>query len=193
VKYKIGYLVALLALGVGVLIFATFAKPKPWEVLLLIAVLLVPGRIQGLLFRDLFRGRHDLDRNDAASALKHLESFLHTVREQPWRRLALWLSWSIYTPSLEAMAQNNVGAAHLALGDIAAAEGAWRTALELDSQYPLPHANLALVAAAHNDSGAVDKHLATARKLGFRGEGLDRFVRKAQSILATVESHGPTA
>ncbi len=91
------------------------------------------------------------------------------------------------------MARNNVGAAFLALGDITEAESAWRAALELDSQYPIPHANLALVAAAHNDPGAAEKHLATARELGFGGEGLDRFVRKTQSMLATIESHGPSA
>lgn len=154
-------------------------------------VLLIPGRVQGLLFRELFRGRRDLDRDDAASALNHLSSFLETIRSQPWRRPALWLSWSFYTPNVEAMAQNNIGAAYLALGNAGAAEVAWHAALRLDSQYPIPHANLALVAAARNDPVAASRHLDAAHKLGYSGAGLDRYVHKVQSTLAAVESHGP--
>jgi hypothetical protein len=192
-RFKLGYAVALLTLGGGVVAYSTFAAPPAWAIATLIVVLLLPGRIQGLLFRDLFRGRRHLDRNDAASALRHLNSFLVTIRSQPWRKPALWLSWSIYTPSVEAMAHNNIGTAFLALGDAAAAEAAWHAALDLDSQYPIPHANLALVAAARNDPAAASHHLDMARRLGYSGAAFDRFAHKTQSILAAVESHGPSA
>jgi len=91
------------------------------------------------------------------------------------------------------MTQNNIGAAHLLLGDIDAAEAAWHTAIDLDSQYPLPHANLAVVAATRNNAIAASEHLETARRLGYSGAGLDRFIHRTQSILAAVESHGPVA
>jgi tetratricopeptide (TPR) repeat protein len=192
-RYKIGYVLAL-ALLAGVVVAASRAgDSQPWVVVTIVLVLLLPGRIQGLLFRDLFRGRRDLDRNSPESALGHFNSFLTTIRAQPWRKPALWLSWSIYTPNVEAMTQNNIGAAQLNLGDLSSAEAALNTALALDPQYPLPHANLALVAALRADSSAAESHLEAARKCGYKGAGLDRFVSRSQSILAAVESHGPAA
>lgn len=192
-RYKIGYAVALLALCGALLSYSILANPQRWQVIALILVLFIPGRVQGLLFRDLFRGRRALDQNDPNAALGHLNTFLATIRAQPWRKPLVWLSWSFYTPSVEAMTQNNIGAARLALGDVDAAEAAWRDALELDSLYPIPHANLAVVAATRGDRTAVSQHLEAARKLGYSGGELDRFVRKTQSILAAVESHGPAA
>jgi len=159
----------------------------------IVLILLIPGRVQGLLLRDLFRGRRDLDRNDAESALTHFNSFLSTIKAQPWRKPALWLSWSLYTPNLEAMTRNNIGSAQLTLGDLASAEEAWNAALVLDPLYPLPHANLALVAATRDDKVATRRHLDAARALGYKGAGFDRFVHKTQSILAMVESQGPRA
>jgi len=133
-----------------------------------------------------------MDRNDPESALGHFNSFLTTIRAQPWRKPMLWLSWSIYTPNVEAMTQNNIGSVHLNLGNLAAAEAALNAALSLDPQYPLPHANLALVSALRGDSSAVEHHLEAARKYGYKGAGLDRFISSSQSILAAVESHGPS-
>ena len=192
-KYKIGYVIALLALAGVVIGLLRLAEPGPWLVVIVVLVFLVPGRVQGLLFRDLFRGRRDLDRNDAASALTRFNLFLSTIKAQPWRKPALWLSWSLYTPNVEAMTQNNIGSAQLSLGNLASAEEAWNAALALDPLYPLPHANLALVAAARDDKAATRLHLDAARALGYSGAGFDRFVHKTQSILATVESQGPRA
>jgi hypothetical protein len=192
-RYKIGYPIAFAILA-GVVLFAARAgNSQPWVVITIVVVLLLPGRIQGLLFRDLFRGRRDLDRDRPESALGHFNSFLTTIRAQPWRKPALWLSWSIYTPDVEAMTQNNIGAAQLNLGNLDVAEAALNTALSLDPQYPLPHANLALVAALRANPSRVEHHLEAARKLGYKGVALDRFVSKTQSILAAVESHGPAA
>jgi len=192
-KYKFWYVVALLALGSALVSYSILAHPKGGAVLVLILVLLIPGRVQGLLFRDLFRGRRALDRGEPKLALSHLKEFLATVRAQPWRKPLLWLSWSFYTPSVEAMALNNIGTAQFALGDNGAAEVAWRDALDLDPQYPIPYANLALIAATRNDSSAASQHLEAARRLGYSGAGFDRFAHKTQSILAAVESHGPAA
>jgi hypothetical protein len=192
-RYKIGYIMALALVGGVVFTAARASDSEPWVVFTIVLVLLLPGRIQGLLFRDLFRGRRDLDRNSSESALGHFNSFLTTIRAQPWRKPALWLSWSIYTPNVEAMAQNNIGAAQLNLGNLDSAQAALNAALALDSQYPLPHANLALVAALRGDPSTAEHHLEAARKLGYRGAGLDRFVSKTQSVLAAVESHGPAA
>ena len=192
-RYKIGYVIALLALAGCVIALARLVEPGPWLVATIVLVLIVPGRVQGLLFRDLFRVRRDLDRNSAESALTHFNSFLSTIKAQPWRKPALWLSWSLYTPNVEAMTRNNIGSAQLSLGDLASAEEAWNAALALDPLYPLPHANLALVAAARDNKVAMAQHLDKARALGYRGAAFDRFVHKTQSVLAAIESQGPRA
>lgn len=192
-KYKIGYVIALAALAGCIFAVLRVVEPGPWIVAMAALVLLLPGRIQGLLFRDLFRGRSCLDRNDAQSAFVHFNSFLSTIKSQPWRRHALWLSWSVYTPDVEAMTWNNIGSAKFGLGDLPAAEEAWSHALSLDPLYPLPHANLALAAATRGEEAVAKRHLDEARALGYSGSQLDRLVQKAQSLLAQVESHGPRA
>ena len=192
-RYKLGYVLVFLLLAAGLVLLHTRYEPGRWMIVAVVVVLLVPGRIQGLLFRDHFRGRRDLDRQDPAAALAHFNAFLATVQAQPWRKLVLWLSWSFYTPSVEAMTWNNIGAAQMGLGDKAAAEAAWSEALALDPKYPVPHANLALIAATRGDQVAAERHLEKARALGYSGEAFDRFVHKTQSILATVESAGPKA
>jgi tetratricopeptide (TPR) repeat protein len=192
-RYKIGYVIAFALVSGVVLAAARTGRSEPWVVFTIVLVLLLPGRIQGLLFRDLFRGRRDLERNRPESALRHFNSFLTAIRAQPWRKPALWLSWSIYTPNVEAMTQNNIGAAQLNLGNLDSAQDALNTALSLDPLYPLPHANLALVAALRADRDTAAHHLDAARRLGYKGAGLDRFASKTQSVLAAVESHGPAA
>lgn len=192
-KYKIGYVIALAALGGCIFALLRVVEPGPWIVATIALVLLLPGRVQGLLFRDLFRGRSCLDRDEAESALAHFNSFLSTIKAQPWRRHALWLSWSVYTPDVEAMTWNNIGSAKFGLGDLAAAEGAWNHALSLDPLYPLPHANLALAAATRGEEVAAKRHFGEARALGYSGSQLDLLVQKAQSLLAQVESRGPRA
>lgn len=96
----------------------------------------------------------------------------------------------VYTPSVEAMALNNVGSAHLALGAADHAVSAWRKAIELDPLYPIPFANLALVAAAGGESAVAETLLGAAKNLGYSGGALDQTLRKVQSLLASVESRG---
>ncbi len=192
-RYKLGYVVLIGTLSVLALIVINVTGSRPWVVAVVILSLLIPGRLQGLLFRDFFRGRGALDRGDGSSALTHLQTFLATIHSQPWRKPALWLSWSFYTPSVEAMTHNNIGSAHFCLKDFDAAANSWTVALEIDPQYPIPHANLALIAAARSDSSVARLHLDRAKELGYAGDGFDKFAYRVQSALAAVESHGPKA
>lgn len=114
------------------------------------------------------------------------------VHRQPWRKYALWLSWSMYTPNLEAMLINNIATAYLAQGQNEEAEKNWKAALELDPLYPLPFANLAVVAALRGDVELSQMMLHSASELGYTGEALDKVAHQAQSILARVEAHGPS-
>lgn len=80
---KLLYLpLVLLALGGMVLLGAVIGG---WPDLLVAALLmLVPGRIQGFVYRDFFRGRRLFSQGRYADAIPHFERFLHAVRARPW-------------------------------------------------------------------------------------------------------------
>ena len=151
----------------------------------------MPGRLQGLLLRPLFRGQRALAEGKPEEAAVQFHHQLTQLQAQPWRRLALWLGWSTYTPSLAAMVTNNLGVAHAALGELEQAQAAWKHALVLDHLYPVPYANLAAAAAARGASDEMHSLLCQARKLGYSGGPLDQATHRMQQLLAAVESSGP--
>jgi tetratricopeptide (TPR) repeat protein len=155
-------------------------------------ILLVPGRVQGVFFRDLFIGRRLLDVGHAEESVPYTERFITAVRKQPWRNKLLWLSWSVYTTNAEAMALNNLGAARIALGDIEAARSALLAARRVDPMYPLPPFNLAVVAAALGASEESRKLASEARELGYSGASVDQAVQAGQSLLAAIEGRQRT-
>jgi hypothetical protein len=192
-RFKLGYLAALAAVAAlaGCAIVASGGGIL--AMLIVAAVLLVPGRLLGIAYRDLFRGRRLLDMRQAEASIPHTLRFLEYIRQHPGRKRLLWLAWSVYTPDAEAMALNNLGAAHLGTGDFRAAADALNAALEVDPEYPLPHYNLAIERAISNDEAAAARHAAEAERLGFRGTPIDAIIRDAQALLARVESRGATA
>lgn len=186
-RYKLGYIVALaiygaiaagaiVALGGGIL-----------AVLIVAGVLLVPGRLLGFAYRDLFRGRHLLGMRQAEASIPHTLRFLDYIRANPGRKRLLWLAWSVYTPDAEAMALNNLGAARLETGDLEAAADALKAALAVDPEYPLPHYNLAIERAIAKDEAAASRYAAEAERLGFQGAGVDAIIRQGQALLARIE------
>jgi Flp pilus assembly protein TadD len=91
------------------------------------------------------------------------------------------------------MTWNNIGVAATGLAEWEQAKPSFRKALEIDIQYPIPHANLAIVAAAQGEQEIASQELARAASLGYRGTSLDCTLQKAQSILARIESRWPSA
>src|SRR5262245_6475099 len=161
--------------------------------LVVAAVLLIPGRVQGRFYRDLFQGRRLLDAGYHREAVAYLERFIALVRVQPWRKRLLWLSWSVYTPDAEAMALNNLGAAKLALGQQSASEQAFKEALTLDPLYPVPHFNIAVLHQIRGNRPLAEQAAAEAARLGFARSTIDAVIYHAQSILARVEGRGVPA
>jgi tetratricopeptide (TPR) repeat protein len=186
-RYKIGYVVALVALGLLSIPVIRGLGGGAGAMLAVAAVLLVPGRVQGVFFRDLFQGRRLLDTGHAAEAVPHLERFLQTVHAEPWRKRLLWLSWSIYTPNVEAMALNNLGAARMRLGQLLEAETAFQEALALDPLYPVPQFNIAILHEMRGDRATAERAVAEATRLGYTGGTVDTMAHAAQSLLAQIE------
>ena len=75
-RYKLAYIVvlAILALAVGAAIIALGGGKV--TVIAVALLLLVPGRIQGFYYRDLFTGRRLLDRGEPEKAIPFIERFL---------------------------------------------------------------------------------------------------------------------
>lgn len=184
-RYKLGYLLVLAGLAVGAWWLLRSAE-GPVPLIALGLILILPGRIQGYFYRDLFRGRRLLSEGQLEASLEHSERFLATVRRRPGLKSLLWLSWSVYTPDVEAMALNNLGAAHLGLGRLDAATRAFEEALRIDPQYPMPVFNLAVIRQVQGDSDEAARLAEKAGELGYSGGGTDRLVQIAQTVMARV-------
>ena len=192
-RYKLGYVGALVALGTVAVIAIVALGGGSVPMIVVAAILLIPGRILGVAYRDLFRGRRLLDLRQAEASIPYTLRFLEYIRQHPGRKRLLWLAWSVYTPDSEAMALNNLGAAHLESGDFVAAADAFNAALAVDPEYPIPHYNLAIERAVAKDEAAAARHAAEAERLGFRGTSVDAIIRNAGALLARVEGRGVTA
>jgi tetratricopeptide (TPR) repeat protein len=180
--------VAIVAVGLvvtyGLLLW--YQAPS-WVWVATAVVLLVPGRIAGHYYRDLFTGRRLMDSRRVAEAVPFFERFLERVRGRPWLRRLIWLSAGIYTVDVEAMALNNLGASYLELGDLDRVEAPLRQALAIDPDYPVPYVNLALLAEARGDLEAAAVASTVAKRLGHNDTRIDRLIRDAASTLAVVE------
>ena len=191
-RLKILYVVGLLALlALTLLLCAALYPSLGLPALFAVSLLLfVPGRIQGVFFRDFFRGRRLVSSGQPAQALVPLRRFREQVQRSPWQKRLLWLAWGFYSTDIEAMTWNNIGAAHTELGDWSAAREALGQALAIDGEYPIPHFNLALIAAAEGDHEEAQREAEAARRLGYRAMSIDQLIQQAGFLLARIEGRG---
>lgn len=150
-KLKLGYVAAVVVIGAICAVVAYLAEFQPMAMILTGIVLLIPGRIAGYYWRDQFRGRRLMAEHRYDESLAASNAFLRQVREEHWRKRLLWLMWSFYTTDAEAMALNNIGAAHVELGEWELARTAFQDALAVDQLYPIPHFNLAMLSHLEGD------------------------------------------
>jgi tetratricopeptide (TPR) repeat protein len=189
---KLAYVpLVLAAIGAGVLLSVAVGG---WQGLLVaVLLMLLPGRIQGFVYRDFFRGRRLFSQGQYADAVPHFERFLDSVRARPWIKHLLWLQFAAYTTDIEAMTLNNLGGAHIQLGDLDAGERYLREALAIDARYAMALYNLSRVAALRGDEADAERLLAEAARLGFSGSGLDALLQASGERLAHLEGRGAGA
>ena len=192
-KYKLLYCSALILLLAAAVLAAVLLGGGAYAWVVVVVLLLVPGRIQGHYYRELFTARKLLDEGRYAESIPYGERFLAQARSSPWIKRLIWLSWTVYTPDAEAMALNNLGAAHLELGRFDRAASAFEDALVLDPEYAIAYYNLALLRAAQDDECGAAKLLRRAQDLGYRRTNVDQLIGQAQSLLARLEGRGVPA
>ena len=190
---KLLYVCALAMLGaivVALVIYSPFDKGV--VLIATVFVLLIPGRIQGFIFRDHYRGRRLMDAGQLEAAIEHFERFLLHVRGQPWKKRFIWLAWGIYSWDIEAMTLNNLGAALMNIGQLDASKNRLEESLRVDPKYPVPHFNLAVLASGQGDEARAREYLSRAEALGYARTSIDRVIHNGQSIFARVEGRGVT-
>lgn len=185
-RYKITYVVLIFA-GLGAMVGVYVLFPSTYTLVALAIILLIPGRIQGMLFRDLFRGRRLYDLERFEESLHHSKRFLELIRAKPHWKKYLWLSFSIYTPDVEAMVLYNLGTARLQLGRLEEARADFEAALEIDPLYPLPFYNLAVLAELAGRRDLAERYLNQAALRGYRRTSIDEVIHESQGILARIE------
>ena len=186
-QYKLRYAVTFVALAAVVVLILSLIG---WTVPALIAasvVLLIPGQVQGHYYRDLFSGRRALEAGDIDASISHTEQFLAAVRERPGLKSLIWLGGVIYTADPEAMALNNLGAAHMEAGRLDAAESAFNDALRVDPLYPIPFTNLAVLSEVAGNRAEAERYLREAEECGYTGGSIDRVIQQSGALLAKIE------
>lgn len=129
--------------------------------------------------RQFFVGRRHLKKKRWVDALTAFQAFETELAASPWKRRLSWLAAGVYTRDPVAIARNNVGVIHLENDKLELAAAAFRSALERDADYAVPHLNLAVVAAKRKDAGAMEASLKEADRLGLSSAKAHAKVRAA--------------
>ena len=156
---------------------------------LVVLVLLIPGRVNGYYWREFYRGQKLLELKQYEKSLFHFERFLRLLQQRPYIKHLIWLVYGVYTRNIEAMTLNNIGVAKLEQGRIREAETVLQQALGLDPKYPKPYYNLAVCAVIRGEKEYAERLFSQSMRLGFNGGTLDQLHTKASFILAKLEGN----
>ncbi len=146
-----------------------------------VALLLIPGRLQQVYWKEYFRGQQLQLKGQHAEAMQQFEGFLARLEKHPWLRHLIWFSQWFYTRNVEVMALNNMGVSALWLQDEEKAEALLNKAAKLDPDSPLPYYNLAVMHYALGDEAGGAKNLTKAKALGYKQSSLVSLAKLART------------
>jgi tetratricopeptide (TPR) repeat protein len=162
--------------------------PGDYDTVFIVALIFfIPGRISSAFLKDLYRCRRHFDQQHYEEAIDRGWRFLRTLKAEPWRRKLIYLTWSLYTWNVEAMARNNIGASLMMLGSFEAARRELQAALAVDAGYALPYANLAAMAAAEGDREESARLVAMARHNGYAGRPVEKLLDRVGAAYAKMQ------
>ncbi|MGH8583591.1 MAG: hypothetical protein ACREWG_12575 [Gammaproteobacteria bacterium] len=145
-----------------------------------VALLLIPGRLQQIYWKEYFRGQRLQLKGQHAEAMQQFEGFLARLEKHPGLRHLIWFSQWFYTQNVEVMALNNMGVSALWLEDEEKAEALLNKAAKLDPDSPLPYYNLAVMHYALGDEASGAKYLTKAKALGYKESSLRSLAKLAR-------------
>ena len=190
-KYKIQYLVIILALSVPAFLLGRSLIGNPLILLAAIILFLVPGRLSGFFWRDFYLGRRLLDAGQLRKSIEAHRRFILLLEQRPWIQRLWWLAWVFYSRSPKAMALNNIGSAYLELGEIDEARKAFLDAIAIDPGYAIPHFNMAVLTTVTGADAEAKSYADQAIELGYSDDVSDRIAAAGASLVASIEGRGP--
>ena len=155
--------------------------------LLVVLVLLLPARVCGHYWRDFFKGRNLMTHGMADEAEPFFKAFLEKLKQKPWLKRLILLSWGIYTRDIEVMTLNNLGAIQIERGEWLKGKDFLDRAIAMDPHAPLPYYNLALIAVAEGKKDSALELYRMAKERGFTGSSIDDLIRQGSELLARIE------
>ncbi|MDH5654796.1 MAG: hypothetical protein OEZ34_02740 [Spirochaetia bacterium] len=186
-RYKIIYFLLIVILAAPVLYIYIALGKNLYFLISMAVVFLIPGRIQGYLFRNFFTGRKLMAKQRYKEALEYFFIFLDELKKNPRLKYGIYLAGFIFSNSIHAMTYNNIGAACIDLGDTSKAEKYLKSALEFDDLAPLPYFNLAIVYMIEKNEQEAQNAFRRSEELGYTGSSFDKIIQKAGEIYARAE------
>jgi len=147
-----------------------------------IVLLLAAAAFSYAVSREFFAGRRALKKKRWVDAIQSFQAFEQELQRSEWKRRFSWLAAGIYTRDPVAIARNNIGVVHLENGKLDLADASFRSALERDRDYAVPHLNLAVVAAKRGDRSAMEASLTEAQRLGLKNKKAIAKVREVPPL-----------
>lgn len=188
--YKVQYFATIAAGGVLAALAFWWYDFSSLALAVAVFLLLLPGRVLGFVWRDLLRGLRLLNARHFAESRRHSTLFLEAVRRRPYLKYFIWLGSSSYSRNPEVLALNNLGAAELALGEVAAAQSHFEAAMESDPHCPLPHFNMGILLAGQDDLSEAERCFRHAASLGYTNGLSDKIIRAAQNRFSRSDGAG---
>jgi len=182
-----------LGVGLGALVLAWAIIELHFnvaQIVVLVVVLLLPGRVLGFFWRDQLSGLRLLRERKFEASAQHSRRFLETLAQRPWMRHMIWLGSGTYSRDPWSLALNNLGAAEISLGDMDNAKQHLEQSREADPENPLPYLNLGRLYLIAGEPARANEFLLKARSLGYSWKLSDKLIRATQARFAYTD--GPS-
>ena len=167
-KSRLHYVLVLFVLVSIAIAVGWFFSFRPPALIAMALVLLIPGRLPALFWKDFYRGQQQMQAGEAGRAAASFEAFLAKVRARPWLKKLMYFKWGIHTWDIEAMTLNDLGTTFVERGDPVQAARWFEAALTVDSHYGVPYSNLAVIRYSEGNEEEAARLLERAHALGNR-------------------------
>lgn len=184
--YKLTYFVLVLG-PAGLLAWFILSRHSATStawVILLVVLMLLPGRVLAYFWRNLLRGLRLLQERRFQESKLHSEAFLRELEQKPWLKNLVWLGFGTYSRNPACFAFNNLGAAEIGLGELSSAREHLHAAMQADEASPLPYFNMGVLCTVSDEHDEAQTWYEKAAKLGYSRDVIDRVIGSSQTRLA---------
>ncbi|NUM80214.1 hypothetical protein HUU42_05355 [bacterium] len=154
-----------------------------YQLLLLVVIFLLPGRLVKYFWRDFFRGRKQLVRGKYDRSIELLNNFLQKIQNAPSLKWLMFFSSGLYSFKVEAVALTYLAIAYLHKKELDTAENHLKRALAIDTQYTQAFKYYAALALARGEEIQSRHYLNEALRHGLPKVSFNEFRQSIQKEL----------